>query len=247
VRCPVWRPLGLNRGTNSFHEPLHVDLVPSVARADRLLLRAVSAAHGPLSGWRVSPRPRVRGSDDRLRGAVLRMTCAVPGCISSPVARRSPCTNCGGPNADQGRCTSAGRARRGRCRGPGGRRAGPPRRARRRCPRRGGPGPGGSRRGLADVVALVGLEPAARPLDHVEGVPLGDALLDPAGQDVGGIDARRSPARLACSSAPGTPRGGGTRRGSSGGRTMSGRHADEHQQPAPPKRDEVNCQAKVRR
>jgi hypothetical protein len=48
---------------------------------------------------------------------------------------------------------------------------------------------------LADVVALVGvgLEPVTRPLDHVEGVPLGDALLDPTGQDVGGVDARGQP------------------------------------------------------
>jgi hypothetical protein len=43
---------------------------------------------------------------------------------------------------------------------------------------------------LADVVALigVGLEPVASPLDHVQRVPLSDALLDPSGEHRGRVD-----------------------------------------------------------
>ncbi|WP_243859605.1 hypothetical protein [Amycolatopsis arida] len=44
--------------------------------------------------------------------------------------------------------------------------------------------------GFADVVALigVGLEPVASPLDHVQRVPLSDALLDPSGEHRGRVD-----------------------------------------------------------
>lgn len=76
--CPVWRR-GINRGTNSFHEPLHLDLVPRVARADCLALGAIPQLTDPWAGWRAGPRPRVRGRGDRSPGAVLRVNSATSG------------------------------------------------------------------------------------------------------------------------------------------------------------------------
>jgi len=38
----------MNRGTNSFHEPLHADLVPVFALVSRLALVSISAAQGLL-------------------------------------------------------------------------------------------------------------------------------------------------------------------------------------------------------
>jgi len=59
------------------------------------------------------------------------------------------------------------------------------------------------------------LEPVPGPLDHVEGVPLGDALLDPTGQDVRGIDDRT-----------GEPAAGAARTTARAVAPRPGRHAD---------------------
>jgi hypothetical protein len=64
----------MNRGTNSFHEALHVDLAPSAARGYRLALGTVYAVHRPLS--RVVCQLTAKSSRRRrllMRGGVLRV------------------------------------------------------------------------------------------------------------------------------------------------------------------------------
>jgi hypothetical protein len=64
-QCPVWRPRGMSSGTNSSHNPLHVDLRPA-----RLSASSTQAGILPQFGGRtaLAPGRHSRWSQPLLRG-----------------------------------------------------------------------------------------------------------------------------------------------------------------------------------